>query len=92
MNCNAAPNRAFLLHELDKASFVVNDLALFLDTHPDCPEALGVLRKASKKRKELLSQCAEAYGPLTIDCICALEKTDHWSWQDGPAPWEGGIL
>lgn len=92
MNCNAAPSRAFLLHELDKTSFVVNDLTLFLDTHPDCPEALDGLREASKKRKELLGQFAEAYGPMTIDCICSLEKTDHWSWQDGPALWEGGIL
>lgn len=86
------PSRAFLVRELDKTSFAANDLALFLDTHPDCPEALASFRSASGKRRELLNQYAAAYGPLTTDCICTLAQTDHWSWQDGPAPWEGGEL
>lgn len=85
-------DRSSLLHEIDKVSFAVNDLTLYLDTHPDCAEGLLRFQKEAEKRKELMKAYAKAYGPLTADCICDLEKPDRWQLQDGPAPWEGGII
>ncbi len=85
-------DRSSLLHEIDKVSFAVNDLTLYLDTHPDCAEGLLRFQKEAEKRKELMKAYAKAYGPLTTDCICDLEKTDRWQLQNGPAPWEGGII
>lgn len=93
MTSSTAPsNRAALLREIDKISFAVNEFTLFLDTHPDCQEALLAFNSAAKTRKELMKQYADAYGPLTVDCISTGGSADHWSWQDGPAPWEGGII
>lgn len=85
-------SRSSLLHEIDKVSFAVNDLTLYLDTHPDCREGLLRFQKEAEKRSELMKEYAKAYGPLTADCSCALEEPDHWQLQDGPAPWEGGII
>lgn len=85
-------DRSSLLHEIDKVSFAVNDLTLYLDTHPGCTEGLLRFQKEAEKRKELMKAYAKAYGPLTTDCICDLEKTDRWQLQNGPAPWEGGII
>ena len=39
------PSRSALLHEIDKVSFAVNDLTLYLDTHPDCQEGLARFQK-----------------------------------------------
>ena len=78
------PSRSALLHEIDKVSFAVNDLTLYLDTHPDCQEGLARFQKEAARRK--------AYGPLTAGCVCDLGGADRWSFQDGPAPWEGGMI
>lgn len=91
MENNCLTDRSSLLWEIDKVSFAVNDLTLYLDTHPSCSEALSNFKEASQKRSELMKQYADAYGPLTIDCIWQLNQKGGWSWQDTPAPWEGGI-
>ena len=85
-------SRSALLHEIDKVSFAVNDLTLYLDTHPDCQEGLARFQKEAARRKELMNQYAKAYGPLTAGCVCDLGGADRWSLQDGPAPWEGGMI
>lgn len=85
-------SRSALLHEIDKVSFAVNDLTLYLDTHPDCQEGLARFQKEAARRKELMNQYAKAYGPLTDGCVCDLGGADRWSLQDGPAPWEGGMI
>mgnify|MGYP000526685657 CR=1 FL=1 len=80
------PSRSALLHEIDKVSFAVNDLTLYLDTHPDCQEGLTRFQKEAARRKELMNQYAKAYGPF--DCRLRLRsgRRRRWSLQDGPAP------
>ena len=58
----------------------------------DSTVMLYLALEEAEKRKELMKTYAKAYGPLTTDCICDLEKTDRWQLQNGPAPWEGGII
>lgn len=88
------PDRASLLKEIDEVSFAVNEATLYLDTHPDCKEAITYFNEMAPKRAELLKQFADSFEPLTVDCICKDGKklTDHFVWLDGPAPWEGGAL
>ena len=85
-------DRTTLLKELDEVSFAINDLTLFLDTHPDCREAIEEFHRLSPRRKELMQQYAETFEPLTVDCAGALPAAGTFSWADGPAPWEGGAL
>lgn len=93
--------RAKLLNEIDEISFVVNDLTLYLDTHPVEEQALDAFHDASMKRKQLLQSYADQYEPLTMDCVCPDTNNStksntkygnqrHFTWGDGPLPWEGG--
>lgn len=81
-------SREQLLNEINEVSFAVNEATLFLDTHPDDEAALAFFKETLPRRKTLMEQFAKEYEPLTVDCICP--DTDHWSWTDGPLPWEGG--
>lgn len=92
-----------LLKQLTEVSFTVNDLTLYLDTHPLDEEALSAFKTALSQRKQLMKTYAENFEPLTIDCVCpdTNNKTashtkyagqNHFTWSDGPLPWEGGNL
>ena len=80
-------NRQQLLHLLDLVSFAVDDLLLFLDTHPDDKEALKAFRYYEDVRRDALRSYSEQYGPLTIDTA---GSDDHWRWATEAWSWEGG--
>ena len=96
-------DRCQMLQEINEISFAVNDLTLYLDTHPLDQEALTLFSDVSKKRKQLLENYAKEFEPLTMDCVCPDTNNQtgtytkyagqkHFTWSDGPLPWEGGIL
>lgn len=96
-------NRAELLKEINETSFMLDDLRLFLDTHPTNQQALESFSTAMKKRKQLLNRYAEEFEPLTVDCVCPetnnrsgfmtkYPNQKHFTWADGPLPWEGGTV
>ena len=96
-------DRVQMLKEIDEVSFMVNDLTLYLDTHPTDAEALQAITEAAKRRKQLMTEFAKEFEPLTMDCVCVesnnqtnsytkYPKQKHFTWSDGPLPWEGGIL
>ena len=76
--------------ELQALEFVVQELALYLDTHPSDAEAFELFRQYSALEKEARGAYVSANGPLfrseTADC-----KT--YTWPQDPWPWntaEGG--
>lgn len=90
-----------LLKQINEISFTVNDLNLYLDTHPLDENAITAFSQAMTQRKQLLKTYAENFNPLTVDCVCpdTNNKTQyetkypgkkHFTWSDGPLPWEGG--
>lgn len=92
--------RASLLKEIDEASFAMNDATLYLDTHPTDEAALQYFQMCQFRRKKAMQAFEENYEPLTVDCVNYENnnKTDshtcyanqkHWTWGDGPMPWEG---
>jgi spore coat protein JB len=91
--------RQELLGKIDEVSFAVNDLTLYLDTHPTEAEALTLFGKYMETRKDLLKQYATIFEPLTVDCInvndqhgtadSKYQNQAHFNWVDGPTPWEG---
>lgn len=83
-----ADNRRELLDEINKFSFAVNDVTLFLNTHPDNQEALEYFEKCNKKRQSALRKYADQYGPLTLDSACT--EAECWSWNQSPWPWQKG--
>jgi spore coat protein JB len=92
-----------LLSQITEISFTVNDLNLYLDTHPLDENALNSFKDAMTQRKQLLQTYADNFEPLTMNCICPdtnnKTKTQtkypdqrHFTWSDGPLPWEGGAF
>ena len=52
------PDRCQLLQQINEISFVVNDLNLYLDTHPTDGQALDAFSQAMAQRKQLLDSFA----------------------------------
>ena len=63
-------DRCTLLQQINEISFVVNDLNLYLDTHPTDTSALEEFSQAMAQRRQLLDAFAKEYEPLTLNCVC----------------------
>ncbi len=72
--CNAGnrDERSALFGQIGEVSFVMDELRLFLDTHPDCREALAMYETNRARRREAYSAGGET----------------EWNWTDAPMPWE----
>lgn len=78
-----------LLNEIYDTSFAVNDLTLYLDTHPEDKQALIAFDQLKNRRKTALSAFEHDFYPLTVDCVS--ENKSEWAWGSAPAPWKGGV-
>lgn len=85
----ALPSRSQLFDYINQVSFAVDDIQLYLDTHPCDHDALEYFRKYSGLRNEALMEYARRFGPLTVDTI-NLYESDQWAWIHQQWPWEGG--
>ena len=84
---NSSGSKAQLLQKINEVSFAVNDILLYLDTHPCCEKGMALYREYTAERKKLMKEYAQCYGPLTVDD--ALESDGNtWKWMEQPFPWE----
>ena len=60
---------AELMEEIGQISFLLDDLVLYLDTHPEDETALGIYQENSRRRRELKETFAKRFYPLTRDCM-----------------------
>ncbi len=80
----AQQERELLMDKINQVSFALDDLVLFLDTHPKQQEAISLRKQLIEERKRLLKEHDEKYYPLTKDC--------EGLWTEGPMPWEGACI
>ena len=80
-------SKAQLMQLINEVSFAVNDILLYLDTHPDDEKALAFFEDVSDRRNQLLAEYAKDYGPLTVDTASKTCETS-WKWSQQPFPWE----
>lgn len=79
------------LNEIIIISFAINDLTLYLDTHPKCENGLKHFKELMQIRMDLLADYAKLYNPLTqFAMITGTPDTEIYSWAEEPLPWEGG--
>lgn len=78
-------NKAMMQKELAQVSFSMDELRLFLDTHPHETEALAAYRMLRKKRDEIIERYEELCGPVNAYSAGG-EK--EWNWLKQPWPWE----
>lgn len=87
MNNNNAPmNRDELMNKIHALSFAMTEAQLFLDTHPDCRDALTYFRQTGEQLDTAMTEYQNKYGPLFADMTVG----DKWTWVDGPWPWQHG--
>ena len=75
-----------LLTVIDQASFAMDDVLLYLDTHPCDRAALNYYQYAAKMRQNAMDTYSANYGPLTVDQV---RSDQYWTWVQGRWPWEG---
>jgi len=74
-----------LMNQIRALAFAVNDLALYLDTHPCDENALKCQKEYAEQLQGLRQIYQREYGPLTI-----YFPQNAWEWIDSPWPWEKG--
>jgi spore coat protein JB len=71
--------------QLQALGFAVNELALYLDTHPEDKEALELYRTYQKMYHEGNMEYSKCKRPLTHGIPVNQER---YTWLDDPWPWE----
>ena len=70
--------------DLQALCFVVAELGLYLDTHPDDAEAFALFKQFSKMAKDAKVDVEKANGPLTQKNTADFDK---YCWLKDPWPW-----
>ncbi len=74
------------LLELQTVDFVLVELTLYLDTHPNDVEALTQFKQFEKRKQALMRTIETSYGPLQE--YGNSPTGDEWSWSQAPWPWQ----
>lgn len=85
---NLVNNKEFQLNpktELQTLSFMIQELALYLDTHPDDRAALEAYQAQQKRYSELAKEYGEHIGQLNHG---QPTEGQRYRWLDDPWPWE----
>lgn len=69
--------------ELQECKFAIQELALYLDIHPEDTRAICMHNEQAKRYRKLADEYEKVYGPLTIMFPC-----NSWRWLEEPWPWE----
>ncbi|HIZ08187.1 MAG TPA: spore coat protein CotJB [Candidatus Eubacterium avistercoris] len=75
--------------EIMKTGFYLDDLTLYLDTHPQDKKALALMQECLAKKQQQVCDFAKDHFVLTKNCIPQAPDKGAFAWSDGPAPWEG---
>ena len=85
-SCNINEKKE-LLNKIMSLNFAINDLVLYLDTHPNDRNAILMHNEYSQNIKALIEEYQRKFGPLTVNFT---SNENSWDWIDNPWPWERG--
>lgn len=75
-----------LLEDLQTIDFVLVELTLYLDTHPQDLQAIEQFNQCARMRKHIAKQYETQFGPLLQ---YGHSYSRHpWDWDDAPWPWQ----
>jgi spore coat protein JB len=75
-----------LMKKLQELGFMLVELNLYLDNHPDCRDARLLYNKYSAEMAATREEYFEKYGPTMNFGVCP--AGDSFSWVNSPWPWE----
>lgn len=74
------------LEELQTIDFVIVELALYLNTHPNDGDAIRQYNEYIHLRKGVVKKFEKEFGPLTS---FGYSYSRHpWDWKEAPWPWQ----
>lgn len=82
----ACNHRQSLLMDIQKVDFMLVDLNLFLDTHPNCADAIAEHNRLAGISCKLRDAYEKQYGPLMARTWDQSEC--NWAWVENPWPWD----
>lgn len=68
---------------LQELCFVINDLNLYLDLHPEDNNSFKIFKDTVKSYKEKKKEYVKKWGPIDL-----LDKMDDYEWTLSLFPWE----
>lgn len=75
-----------LLEEIQAIDFVLVELNLYLDTHPEDIEAIQQFNQCTLESKKLKKHFEKQFGPLMH---FGKSYSDYpWNWDNAPWPWQ----
>jgi spore coat protein JB len=75
-----------MLEEMQAIDFVITDLTLYLDTHPNDLQAIQQYNYYIQMRKKVKKAFEQQFGPLTNFGYSF--SGSPWNWKDAPWPWQ----
>jgi len=79
------PEERKLMKRIQMLGFALYDTQLYLNTHPDDPNALNYFRKTQRLYNMAVDEYSQKFGPLNIATANIKNK---WTWIDKPWPWQ----
>ena len=74
-----------LLKKLTTLDFMLIDMGLYLNTHPDDRRAIAIHNQISADADALRKEFEAKFGPL---CARTANEAESWQWINQPWPWE----
>ena len=74
------------MEQLQAVDFVLVELTLYLDTHPNDFDAINQFNQFAKERKRRKKVIESNYGPLMQ--YGNSYSGSPWDWNDAPWPWQ----
>lgn len=75
-----------LMRQIMEAGFAMDDVVLFLDTHPESQDALRYYQAVRDMRNQAIAAYESQFGPLRYADV----TSSSWDWVTEKWPWEGG--
>ncbi|MBR5881462.1 MAG: spore coat protein CotJB [Clostridia bacterium] len=85
MEQNQSRDCKALMARLGRLDFAIVELATYLDSYPDNPDALDYYRKLVAEREQVAAEYVAACGPITI---YDNKNPALWEWGQRPWPWQ----
>ncbi|MFD2673238.1 spore coat protein CotJB [Marinicrinis sediminis] len=74
------------MKKIQEVDFVLVDLNLYLDTHPDDRDAIAQYNQFVQQSMNLKAQFQQTFGPL-YHFGCSYSPYP-WVWKEAPWPWQ----
>ncbi|MBE6685873.1 MAG: spore coat protein CotJB [Ruminococcaceae bacterium] len=86
-DCRCNGDTALLL-QIQQISFAMDELRLFIDTHPACEEAISLFNEYAEQRNELVCRYNSDVMPISG---YATEQSGKWRWGKAGMLAKGGM-